>query len=249
MHPDFIEVYDEALDAATCAALIRRFDASNKAVRGQTGSGVNTSLKDSWDICITDHAEWNDVVARFNQAVMGGLKLYLRRYAHAALAPLQLQIPDPETGQHKVLDARGLADLDDQMLTAIIMKVFRPGTINIQKYIADQGGYPYWHCELYPKADNGETLHRVVLWTIYLNDAFAEGETEFFYQHRKIKPRTGSLLIAPTAFTHTHRGNMPKGGNKYIATSWILFNRAEVLFGQAAPPPTSLPSGKPAKKK
>lgn len=246
MHPDFIEVYDEALDAATCAALIRRFDASNKAVRGQTGSGVNTALKDSWDICITDHAEWNDAVARFNQAVMSGLKLYLRQYAHAALAPLQLQIPDARTGQHEVLDAQGLAELDDQMLTAIIMKVFRPGTINIQKYIADQGGYPYWHCELYPKADNGETLHRVVLWTIYLNDDFAEGETEFFYQQRKIKPRTGSLLIAPTAFTHTHRGNMPKGGNKYIATSWILFSRAEVLFGQpgAAPSP-----GKPVKKK
>jgi hypothetical protein len=247
MYPDFIEVYDEVLDAATCAALIRRFDASGQAVRGQTGSGVDTSLKDSWDICITDHAEWNDVVVRFNQAVMGGLKLYLRQYAHAALAPLQLKIPDPTTGQYKVLDAKGLADLDDQMLTAIIMKVFRPGTINIQKYIADQGGYPYWHCELYPKADNGETLHRVVLWTIYLNDAFAEGETEFLYQHRKIKPRTGSLLIAPTAFTHTHRGNMPKGGNKYIATSWILFNRAEVLFGQHATPQP--PSGKPAKKK
>jgi hypothetical protein len=233
MHTDFIEVYEDALDAATCAALIRRFDASGKAVRGQTGSGVDTSLKDSWDICITEHAEWNDVVVRFNQAVMTGLKLYLRQYAHAALAPLQLKIPDPATGQHKVLDAQGLAALDDRMLTAIIMKVFRPGTINIQKYIADQGGYPYWHCELYPKADNGETLHRVVLWTIYLNDGFTEGETEFLYQQRKVAPRTGSLLIAPTAFTHTHRGNMPKGGNKYIATSWILFNRAEVLFDQS----------------
>ena len=31
-------------------------------------------------------------------------------------------------------------------------------------------------------ADNGETLHRVLLWTIYLNDGFDEGETEFLYQ-------------------------------------------------------------------
>jgi hypothetical protein len=45
-------------------------------------------------------------------------------------------------------------------------------------------------------------------------------------------PKTGSLLIAPTAFTHTHRGNMPKGGDKYIATSWILFNRAERLYAE-----------------
>jgi len=41
------------------------------------------------------------------------------------------------------------------------------------------------------------------LWTIYLNDGFDEGETEFAYQGRKIKPKTGSLLIAPTAFIRT----------------------------------------------
>jgi hypothetical protein len=233
MNADFIEVYDNALDAATCAALIRRFDDSGKAVRGQTGSGIDTTLKNSWDICISDYPEWNDVAARFNQSVMAGFKDYLRQFPHAALAPLQLKIPDPKTGQHIALDAKAVAELDDRMLTAIVMKVFRPGTINIQKYIANEGGYPYWHCEQYPKInDNAETLHRVVLWTIYLNDGFTEGETEFYYQQRKIAPKTGSLLIAPTAFTHTHRGNMPKGGNKYIATSWILFNRAETLFGQ-----------------
>lgn len=237
MHPDFIEVYDDALDPATCELLIQRFNASKRAVRGQTGGGVDLSMKDSWDICITDFPEWNDAVVRFNTAVMGGLKLYLRQYAHAVLAPLQLKIPDAKTGQLRVLTAEDIAAIDERMLNNIILKVFRPGTINIQKYNANQGGYPYWHCELYPKInDNAETLHRVVLWTIYLNDGFEEGETEFFYQQRKIAPRTGSLLIAPTAFTHTHRGNRPKGGDKYIATSWILFNRAEVLFAQPAPP-------------
>jgi len=234
MHPDFIEVYDDALDADTCAQLIRRFESSGKAVRGQTGSGVDVTLKNSWDIRITDYPEWSDAVSHFNRVVMTGFKRYLRKYAHAALAPLHLKLPDPVTGQFNVLDAEGVTKLDDQTLTAVVARIFRPGTINIQKYIAGQGGYPYWHCELYPKLDQGETLHRVVLWTVYLNDGFAEGETEFLYQQRKIAPRTGALLIAPTAFTHTHRGNIPKGADKYIATSWILFNRAETLFGQPA---------------
>ena len=52
------------------------------------------------------------------------------------------------------------------------------------------------------------------------------------FQQRKVTPETGSLLIAPTAFTHTHRGNRPQHGDKFIATSWILFQRAEVLYGQ-----------------
>jgi hypothetical protein len=92
----------------------------------------------------------------------------------------------------------------------------------------------YWHCELYPspQPDHADSLHRVVLWTIYLNDDFDEGETEFLYQRRKIVPKTGSLLIAPTAFTHTHRGNRPKRGDKYVATSWILFRRAEAMYAK-----------------
>ena len=119
------------------------------------------------------------------------------------------------------------------MLSDLLRAVFRPGAVNLQRYEADQGGYPYWHCEHYPKDRNTDSLHRTLLWTAYLNDGFDEGETEFFYQQRRIKPQAGALLIAPSAFTHTHRGNMPKNGAKYIATSWILFQRAETIYGKA----------------
>jgi hypothetical protein len=56
-NPDFIEIYDGALDTAFCRDLIARFEASGQAVRGATGGGVDTRLKDSWDICISDHRE------------------------------------------------------------------------------------------------------------------------------------------------------------------------------------------------
>ena len=124
--------------------------------------------------------------------------------------------------------------MDDDTLGSLIKACLRPGAINLQHYKADEGGYPYWHCELYPKDPSCEPLHRHLLWTVYLNDDFQEGETEFLYQQRKVTPQTGSLLIAPTAFTHTHRGNRPKGGDKYIATSWVLFQRAEALFAPAS---------------
>ena len=84
--------------------------------------------------------------------------------------------------------------------------------------------------DFYAEPD-GETLHRHLLWTLYLNHGFDGGETEFLFQQRKVAPRTGDLLLAPTAFTHTHRGNRPNGGDKFIATSWILFQRAEALYG------------------
>ena len=230
---DFIEVYDAALDPASCAALVERFEASGQAQRGQTGGGVDIALKDSWDIRLDGHPTWADAKQQLNDAVLGGLRRYLRAWPQAALAPLQLKVQGAD-GTPVALDAARLAVLDDATLNAVIAKVFRPGSINLQKYLADQGGYPYWHSELYPKLDGGESLHRTVLWTIYLNDGFSGGETEFVHQRRRIVPKTGALLIAPAAFTHTHRGNMPRGGDKFIATSWILFQRAETLF---APPP------------
>jgi len=228
---DFIEVYADALDATTCAKLIARFEASGEAARGATGGGVDLALKDSWDIRISGRGQWADAERALNAAMMSGLMRYLRTYPYTVLAPLTLQMPDA-SGATIRLDAAQLAALPDNLLLALIRKTLRPGSINLQKYISDQGGYPYWHCELYPKANDAaaETLHRTLLWTLYLNDTFAEGETEFLHQQRKITPRTGALLIAPAAFTHTHRGNMPKGGAKYIATSWVLFQRAEAIY-------------------
>jgi hypothetical protein len=232
--PDFIEVYDGALAADACRALIDRFEASGHAKRGAAGSGVDVTVKDSWDIQLEAHPEWADAKRQLNGASLMGLQRYLRTYAHAALAPLRLQVAGADGALPVTLDAERVAALDDATLQQVVMKVFRPGTINLQKYIADQGGYPYWHSELYPALDRGEALHRALLWTIYLNDGFEGGETEFLYQKRRIVPKAGSLLIAPTAFTHTHRGNRPRGGDKYIATSWVLYQRAETLY--RAPP-------------
>ncbi|HZH42943.1 MAG TPA: 2OG-Fe(II) oxygenase [Lysobacter sp.] len=229
---DFIEVYPDVLDAAACASLIAAFDASAAVGPGRVGSGVMPELKDSLDLTISGRAEWREAEAQLNAAMLRGLLAYLRRYPHTLIAPLMLETTD-EAGQRSRITPERLKAMDDEALASIVRTVFRPGSINLQRYVADRGGYPYWHCELYPRDRHGETLHRHLLWTIYLNDGFDDGETEFLYQRRKIEPRAGSLLIAPAAFTHTHRGNRPKGRDKYIATSWVLFQRAEALFGAA----------------
>ncbi len=227
---DFIEVYEDALAPEICAQLLAAFEASGQALPGRVGGGLMPELKDSRDIQITGKPEWRDAENALNTAVFHGLLRYLRTYRHALIAPLMLQVQGAD-GQPRRIAAEDFDAMDDAALANLVRLVMRPGAINLQRYTAGQGGYPYWHCELYPRDASCETLHRHVLWTIYLNDGFQAGETEFLYQARKIRPRTGSLLIAPAAFTHTHRGNRPEGGDKYIATSWILFQRAEQIFG------------------
>jgi hypothetical protein len=235
-HTDFIAVYPDALEPAACAALIERFEHSQQATPGTVGGGLKPDLKDSSDITLNGREEWNDAINLLNQAVLKHLVAYFRIHAYALIAPLMLEYQDPGSDTRRRLRDSDLAEMNDLQLSQVLTTVFRPGDINLQRYTANRGGYPYWHCELFPMHGNCEQLHRHLLWTIYLNDNFLEGETEFFYQQRKIVPRTGSLLIAPTAFTHTHRGNMPKQADKYIATSWVLFQRAEQLFGK--PPGT-----------
>ncbi len=230
---DFIEVYPGALSAETCGQWLRRFEQGGEHSPGRVGGGVMPELKRSRDLQITGKPAWREVEERLNTAMFDGLLQYLRKYPYTLIAPLMLQIPDPESGAPRRLTAADVAVMDDERLGALVRLCFRPGAINLQRYTADEGGYPYWHCEHYPQDGEGNALHRTLLWTIYLNDGFAEGETEFLHQQRKIEPRTGSLLIAPAGFTHTHRGNRPVGKDKYIATSWVLFQRAEVLFAAA----------------
>ena len=228
---DFIEVVSGALDPQACAAIITRLRASDRLQPGRTGGGVFPELKRSRDLSLDGLPEWNDVVVALNTAVYAGVLGYLRKYPQALIAPLMLQTPGAD-GALRRIEAADFPGMDDAALGQLARACLRPGMINLQWYQAGEGGYPYWHCELFP-GHVGEPLHRHLLWTIYLNDEFSAGETEFMFQQRKVVPRTGDLLLAPTAFTHTHRGNRPQGGDKFIATSWILFQRADALYGSA----------------
>ena len=61
-------------------------------------------------------------------------------------------------------------------------------------------------------------------WTtmIYLNDVEEGGETEFLHFSKRIKPKTGRIVIWPAGFPYVHRGNPPLSGVKYILTSWMM---------------------------
>lgn len=88
--------------------------------------------------------------------------------------------------------------------------------MNIQKTSKSQG-YHVWHYEDGPFGTN----RRMFATMLYLNDVEDGGETEFLYQSLRVKPEKGKFVIWPAHWTHTHRGNPPLTGDKYIVTSWI----------------------------
>jgi hypothetical protein len=90
--------------------------------------------------------------------------------------------------------------------------------IKIQK-TPPGGGYHVWHYE----NSLPEYSQRELTWMIYLNDLpDGEGETEFLYQRRRIKPTQGTVVIFPAGMTHVHKGNTVFTTDKYIITGWYI---------------------------
>lgn len=92
---------------------------------------------------------------------------------------------------------------------------------NVQRTNPSEG-YHIWHSEQQPNDSS-----RFAVYTVYLNDVEEGGETEFLYQSKRVIPKKGRVSIFPASYTHTHRGNPPLKGSKYIITGWFLFKSLE----------------------
>jgi hypothetical protein len=233
---DFIEIHDNALDPNLCHEIIDAFNKSPRVTRGLTGHGVDTEKKDSYDIHLNMHPEWLPTLQRIVQTADPLLKQYLRKYLYTLIGALSPALQDPKTGKRVTLTRENFAELGDPHLSQLIGMFYRYGTFNVQKYLKGSGGYPHWHSEIYPKDVDCDQLHRVLAFQFYLNDVSEGGETEFFYQEKKVQPKTGRMLVFPAGFTHTHRGNVPQSGDKYVITSWVMFHRAETIYGTSSSP-------------
>ena len=231
---DFIEVFPDALPAPLCAALIDVLEIHPGVRDGVTGAGFDPQKKRSKDLTMDSDPGLAAHILRLQPYTLAHVVTYVRRYPFVLIGGLTPTVRDPSTGAPVPVDVETFARLDDAQLTGLVKSLLRSGAVNLQKYSAGVGGYPHWHSEIYPQDRRCEPLHRVLFYLYYLNDVADGGQTEFFFQGRSIQPRRGTLVIAPAGFTHTHRGNTPSSGDKYIATSWLLFRRAEQLFPERA---------------
>lgn len=86
----------------------------------------------------------------------------------------------------------------------------------IQMYPRNEG-YFRWHADSMGRNYG----NRVVAMILYLNDVARGGETEFFHQGVKVRPRAGHLLLFPAGWNYMHCGHVPESGDKYIVQTFI----------------------------
>lgn len=226
----FIKVIDNALPKALCQQIITIFNNSPNLQAGSTGGGIDKTKKDSTDTSIGRHPEFTPILAPVFASTSQHIVKYFEEYFFALIGPIALTVKHPVSGAPIALSADNFGDVGKAKSAELVQYLFRLGEINAQKYTVNKGGYPYWHSEIYPQSNSTDALHRTLLFMFYLNDVEEGGETEFFYQNVVIKPKQGTMVIAPAGFTHTHRGNVPVSNDKYILTSWVLFNPANLIF-------------------
>lgn len=227
---DFIEVYPNAITDDLCDRLIEQVNTHPGGYAGRTGSGVDPSKKISHDLMLDEHQDLRSLKNELLNQAFPKIADYFNQYALALIGAIAINVEDA-AGNSVTLTPDNYQELGKPRLPDLVKNLYRSGTINLQKYQQGKGGYPHWHSEQFPQGDHNEPLHRVVLYMYYLNDVELGGETEFYYQQKKIAPRKGTMVIAPAGFTHSHRGNVPLSNDKYIATSWIMFHRSEKLYG------------------
>jgi len=192
---NFVGIYEDAFSKEYCDDVISNFELLKEQNFTNTRQELNDNQKTSKD----DHALWTGNF--FNSEVD-------TRGMHKLIGEKFNEVYWGKCYKHYAENFAVLNNSDSHNVYGN----------KVQKTEIGQG-YHVWH---YESSDRG-SCNRLLTHIVYLNDVEEGGETELLYLHKRFKPKAGTVLIFPAAFTHTHRGNPPLSNDKYIITGWTEF--------------------------
>ena len=205
----FIWTKDNVLSSDFCNEIITRFEQSESPdkLQGRAGYSVNTQIKESLDLFISNKEEWKDVDNVLVQTLYQGVTEYIY-YLNQSL---------------------NLAKFNENLLDFGITLFINNGDYSVfdsgyQIQRTSVGKGYSWHDDFDLKGMNGEDGPRYLTFIWYLNTV-DEGWTQFF-NGNQVAPRQGRLLIFPSTWTYIHQGYPPKQ-TKYIITGWIQQNKIQ----------------------
>jgi hypothetical protein len=95
----------------------------------------------------------------------------------------------------------------------LVMKRYRPGA---------QEGFQLH----FDAVNHMANRYLVLLW--YLNDVAEGGETRFPQLGTVVAPRAGRLVVFPPYWMYQHEGAPPVSGDKYIISTYLLFEMPQL---------------------
>jgi hypothetical protein len=193
---NFVFVKEDAFSSKFCDDIIQDFELyknTGRARAGQSGVGINNTVKNTTDLNILDFPE---LKAKYNDELNNTFN-YLLSEEYLGKIPFQ-------------------EEFDKGML--FFNQTFYE-ILQVQKYDQNTGHYNGWHAE----TGSFEMSRRMFVFILYLNDVNEGGETELLYTGLKVKPKKGQLLIHPASYPFVHKGHTPISDSKYILTTWLSY--------------------------
>ena len=200
---NFIEIYKNSLSKKSCDYIINCFSEHEDQTHvGKLGGQVDIIRKDSLDLNLLKIRDDS------NEFLFQELKSNLRKNLNTYINKYPF-VPPEEKG-YNFFEHHSLY----------------PFTVLAKKYKKNKQGYHIFHMD---QGRDQVSIHRQLICMYYLNDVNKGGETEFYHQKVKLKPKKGSLVIFPAFFTHLHKGHIPVSDDKYILNFWLMMGRAKEL--------------------
>ena len=205
---NFIEIYD-ALDKDTCKLVISKFEEAssmNRTKPGQTTGNTIKEVRNSEDYYYYREGETGSsyLSDKIFKVLWDNVAKYLNKYL----------LSDGMDFYSAWLKDNNKTEFDGNIIQRMMQK--EKTKILIQKIKKNEGHSYAWH------EDTGNAEERFLTAMFYLNDIEQGGETEFYHQELKIKPKEGKLVIFPPHFTHLHRGHIPLSDDKYIINFFLF---------------------------
>ena len=212
MENSFIEVYDNALPSDICDYLMALFERENNSVDGKVRelrTLADTEQKTTYVSALemilnSDSYIFDSVIADLDYTLIDKIFEYNKKY----------KVWSDDLNENLIPEEIESIDTAEKLNNFI----YRLGNWSMKKYRHPEDGYNGWHTDW---TKHPYFIQRVLSVQFYLNDVEKGGETEFYHQKLKIKPKKGSLVIWPVGFTHTHRGNKPISNDKYIISNFM----------------------------
>ena len=203
---NFIEIYENVIPKEICQYFINFFDTQHQLGNthpGYTGSNslINKKLKDCMDLDVLNQ----QLNFHKDEHHLNMVEAYLSLTFNKFLDYMKTYFDGTENKYIDIIN-------NNKPLFK------RPNVALMHVYEPPQQGYHRWHCDW--QSDAKRLATRMLVGMVYLNDVEEGGETEFYHQKVKIKPKQGTLVVWPAYFTHLHRGNPPISNRKYIINLW-----------------------------
>ena len=225
---NFVEIYDNALPDDLCDSLIALFNREENSSMSYVGeskkSGNVTEVRtmidplDEKPVYVSAKDMALNPQNYTHDSLIGDLDYILQEYIFDYNKKYMVWSSKLNMDLIPTEEQRKAAEEDANDIELINNIIHQHGEYMIIKYKHPDDGYFGWHTDWGPMP---EFIGRQLVAQFYLNDVEDGGETEFYHQKKKVKPKKGRLVIWPVGFTHTHKGNNPISNDKYVLSCWF----------------------------